>query len=1343
MFGDYAWQEKFETAMLGVVVISPDFVRGKYTMAELHLLLEKHSMQPAEEPTSVFPIFYGLTIEQCIDQNTFRALYDADPWVGGTGRPDPDVLDMWARDIETLCKICCSQPAEDCHYDGRMPNLAAEAVIAYLRSIGRLPAGYHSSAPVGANLLARKTTPLFGREEELQLLHAALQGDPGKQGCAAFIWGGAGAGKSALAMEAGMHMWETGELPGGAYCFSLAGTYLHKTYKRSSAADSERLIVDRMHAALQRTRDVEAFKPHASLDDIEIWLQSKSSGLPLLILFENAEEVFFNDETAKGFFKVWTMLKTFSQAKLLVTTRKTSALQGATELHLRMLGSSSAVVVGSLIHANTCTAQEAIDQARHGGLMNICGHYAPTGLTQLPTVPIQRILDMSRSLEDFRNCSLLEEAAQPSQQPGREQLASTRYILDPLVSEILGEDLRFEHQQETSAVYNTFVRWMYTRSQQLRRLSPRSAAGYPASWLFRALSPEAAAGNPAEAKQLIADYLSNSKKLPAMLAQRQGDFQRSAITPLVELAHALEDWGQTDDAAATYTQVLEIRQQLLGAEHPDTLASMNDLAVTFSTLGQPGRAAETHGQVLEVRERVLGPEHPDTLTSMYNLACALSALGQLKRVTALHQQAYEARQQVLRTRQRVLGAEHPDTLTSMGNAALILAAAGQLEAADVMYREILEVRQRSLSAAHPDTLASASNMEWISAALQQVQSMAGHAQQCMFKMERGPQRDALAYLLQLVGIAFYREGPSNGVPDMAYPVRLPLKRKQLAEMVHRLVRLAAGWSASLSGSQMASDPPLATFRNAEALLTRARDAGKMESEVDAQYFDPLTFKTMSDPVAVVALRHVLLWDNDDSEVHRLLANAEKLVQETYNNPDLRSIMSRAASTSNLGPGEEPDKSSMWRDQTPSLRTSMEDAEAAASSLACPGSSRGDQDLAQLALAHVYSTSSSYDQQELRGAAELMVSEGNEIERIQFDEGRVADAYAALNQRLTNKGLKARYAVTRYLKDGQKVVLRLNEDAHGQVATERVDSAALPLITDIYLYQCTMEGMIPNGLILFGHNIRDDDVQFYARYDQLNQLELTRTACREVKTHMKDWFEASRSEERVAVALPADVVRPFNVLACIDCWQVEYPGVPLDLVNLMQGRIKRPAPAEPEEAGGSAQPAKRACHVPGCQIASCRRVVIYHAPEDRESVAEPLCAALSAIAITAVADQDESALGQSISQTMQQAVRSARGSVVLLSEKLLCGDSLRKVLELVKAYNAGLLPNLLPVFLRFTREEGKELLGKLSSEMDKQLLAPFLLDQGGLHHKDLYHPGTWHTQSLETLIHKIVEAAKTW
>ena len=74
-------------------------------------------------------------------------------------------------------------------------------------------------------------------------------------------------------------------------------------------------------------------------------------------------------------------------------------------------------------------------------------------------------------------------------------------------------------------------------------------------------------------------------------------------------------------------EVLAVEQRVLGAEHPGTLCTAKNLALSLSRQGKYDEAEKMQREVLAVNERVLGAEHPDTLTTANNLALSLSDQG--------------------------------------------------------------------------------------------------------------------------------------------------------------------------------------------------------------------------------------------------------------------------------------------------------------------------------------------------------------------------------------------------------------------------------------------------------------------------------------------------------------------------------------------------------------------------------------------------------------------------------------------------------------------------------------------------------------------------------------------
>ncbi len=98
----------------------------------------------------------------------------------------------------------------------------------------------------------------------------------------------------------------------------------------------------------------------------------------------------------------------------------------------------------------------------------------------------------------------------------------------------------------------------------------------------------------------------------------------------------------------------------------DTAYLLNQAGLFVDGQGQPGRAAGYLQRALAGYLRVLGADHPDTLTSRNNLAGAWQAAGDLGRAIPLYEQT-------LADSVRVLGADHPQTKVVRGN----LAAARQ------------------------------------------------------------------------------------------------------------------------------------------------------------------------------------------------------------------------------------------------------------------------------------------------------------------------------------------------------------------------------------------------------------------------------------------------------------------------------------------------------------------------------------------------------------------------------------------------------------------------------------------------------------------------------------------
>jgi tetratricopeptide (TPR) repeat protein len=150
-------------------------------------------------------------------------------------------------------------------------------------------------------------------------------------------------------------------------------------------------------------------------------------------------------------------------------------------------------------------------------------------------------------------------------------------------------------------------------------------------------------------------------------------------------------------------RVLEVRTRVLSEEHPDTLTSMNNLALTLGAQGNYAGARQLQERVLELSKRTLGEEHPATLNSMNNLATTLSAQGDRAGARRLQER-------VLEGVMRGLGENHPNSLRSMNNLATMLFHQGDRTEARQLQERVLEVSKRTLGENHPDTLNLMNNL---------------------------------------------------------------------------------------------------------------------------------------------------------------------------------------------------------------------------------------------------------------------------------------------------------------------------------------------------------------------------------------------------------------------------------------------------------------------------------------------------------------------------------------------------------------------------------------------------------------------------------------------------------
>ena len=155
--------------------------------------------------------------------------------------------------------------------------------------------------------------------------------------------------------------------------------------------------------------------------------------------------------------------------------------------------------------------------------------------------------------------------------------------------------------------------------------------------------------------------------------------------------------GESASAIPQYKRAMELRTAVLGDDKPDTLASMNNLAVAYGRAGRLAEAVPLHEKELTFSRAKLGPAHPETMKSMGNLAVAYRGAGRIN-------EAIELFETVLAWRRANLDPGNPQTLTCLNNLAIAYRTNGRLAEAVALHEEAFTRSQERLAPGHPDRL---------------------------------------------------------------------------------------------------------------------------------------------------------------------------------------------------------------------------------------------------------------------------------------------------------------------------------------------------------------------------------------------------------------------------------------------------------------------------------------------------------------------------------------------------------------------------------------------------------------------------------------------------------------
>jgi len=209
--------------------------------------------------------------------------------------------------------------------------------------------------------------------------------------------------------------------------------------------------------------------------------------------------------------------------------------------------------------------------------------------------------------------------------------------------------------------------------------------------LFQISSPGEARGNSITAREILDR---GAEKIDSELTD-QPEVRARLLFTLGSVYRTLEIFAP---AEALLERSLELRRELLGIEHPASIAALLAVAGLRDDLRRYEQAEELSREGLELLRRTRGDRHPDTLRAMGMVGDTLRHLDRLEEAESLTATALE-------TAREIGGDDDPLTLHLEGRLAeLYWKHLNRYPEAEEIYRRHLEIKRRTLGHDHPAVL---------------------------------------------------------------------------------------------------------------------------------------------------------------------------------------------------------------------------------------------------------------------------------------------------------------------------------------------------------------------------------------------------------------------------------------------------------------------------------------------------------------------------------------------------------------------------------------------------------------------------------------------------------------
>ena len=160
---------------------------------------------------------------------------------------------------------------------------------------------------------------------------------------------------------------------------------------------------------------------------------------------------------------------------------------------------------------------------------------------------------------------------------------------------------------------------------------------------------------------------------------------------LVPKCGELYSAGKYDESIELCQRILVIYEKVLGGEHPNIAALLNNIAEGYKAQGDYAKAESHLRRALTINEKALGGEHPDVASFLNNLAMLYDTKGDYAKAEPLFRRA-------LAIREKALGGEHTAVAVSLLSLATLYEAKEDYPRAVEFMTRGQEIRESNVNA---------------------------------------------------------------------------------------------------------------------------------------------------------------------------------------------------------------------------------------------------------------------------------------------------------------------------------------------------------------------------------------------------------------------------------------------------------------------------------------------------------------------------------------------------------------------------------------------------------------------------------------------------------------------